>query len=135
MMTVVLVFATLDLGWILIRDLLFHEPRFLLSVEDLLDLFGLFMLVLIGIELLETVVKSYLKQKAVHLEVVLSVAIIALARKIIITDIKDLSAAALAGIAALVLALCVGYYLLGRTRLENIRSKKRKPPTGEAPGI
>jgi len=128
MMTVVLVFATLDMGWILIRDIFFHEPRFLLSVEDLLDLFGLFMLVLIGIELLETIIKTYMKQKAIHVEVVLSVAIIAVARKVIITDIKDLPAASLAGIAALAAALCGGYYLLRRARLEGRRRRLKNLP-------
>lgn len=128
MMMVVLVFATLDLGWILVRDLFFHEPRFILSVEDLLELFGLFMLVLIGMELLDSIVKTYMKQKAAHVEVVLSVAIIAVARKVIITDIKDIPAGSLGGIAGLTLALCGGYYLLRRARLEDLRLKKLKPP-------
>lgn len=118
MMAIVLVLAAVDLGWLLIRDLLFHEPMFILSVEDLLDIFGMFMLVLIGIELLETIVKTYLTQDSArmqssfHAQVVLSVAIIALARKIIILDLKELPPVSLLGLAALTLSLCVGYYFI-----------------------
>jgi len=60
MMAVVLGLATIDLGWIIIKDLI--ESPFFLSVDQLLDIFGLFMLVVIGIELLETIMKTYLTQ-------------------------------------------------------------------------
>jgi uncharacterized membrane protein (DUF373 family) len=54
MMAIVIVFATLDLGWLLTRDI-YKEPRFLLSVQQLVEVFRMFMLVLIDIELLETI--------------------------------------------------------------------------------
>ena len=51
MMTIVLALATIDLGWLIVKDIV-SPPYILLSVSQLLDIFGLFMLVMIGIELL-----------------------------------------------------------------------------------
>lgn len=118
MMTLVLIFAAVDLGWLLFNDLFISEPLFILSVNDLLELFGLFMLVLIGIELLETIIRTYVQRESFHVEVVLSVAIIAVARKIIIMDLKDMQPHSLLGIAAMTICLCAGYYLLRKSRLE-----------------
>jgi len=70
------------------------------------------MLIQIGFELIETMVKTCLSQSIGHAQVVMAVAIIAIARKVIILDLNDLSGSALLGIAAIILALCVGYYLV-----------------------
>lgn len=114
LMSIVLGLSTLDLGWVIIKDIL-SDPVLLLSVDELLDLFGFFMLVIIGIELLETIMKTYLIQDQPHFEVVLSVAIIAIARKVIILDIKQVDGISLIGIAAIVLALTIGYFLMKRS--------------------
>jgi len=47
MMSVVLILATLELGWIIIKDVI-TPPLLLLEIDELLDIFGIFMLVLIG---------------------------------------------------------------------------------------
>lgn len=114
MMAIVLGLATIDLGWFIIKDVM-EPPFFLLSIDNLLEIFGLFMLVMIGIELLETIMKTYVTHKYPHYEVVLSVAIIAIARKIIILDFKKTDSLTLLGIAATVLALTVGYYFMKKT--------------------
>ncbi|MEI6155167.1 MAG: phosphate-starvation-inducible PsiE family protein [Deltaproteobacteria bacterium] len=115
MMAIVLGLATLDLGWLIIKDIM-HPPYFLLDVNQLLEIFGLFMLVVIGIELLETIMKTYITQGQPHYEVVLSVAIIAIARKVIILDLKELDSLSLIGIASIILALTAGYFLMKRSR-------------------
>ena len=114
MMAIVLGFATLDLGWFIIEDII-EPPVFLLSIDQLLDIFGLFMLVVIGIELLETIMKTYLTQGQPHYEVVISVAIIAISRKVIILDLKDVDGLRLIGIAAIIVALTAGYFLMKRS--------------------
>lgn len=114
LMACVLVLATGDLAWIILKDMA-SSPILLLSVDELLEVFGLFMLVLIGIELLETIMKTYLTQGEPHYEVVLSVAIIAIARKVIILDLKVVDSLSLMGIAAIVLALAGGYYLMKKS--------------------
>jgi len=116
MMAVVLGLATLDLGWLIVKDVI-TAPYLLLDISELLDIFGLFMLVLIGIELLETIMKTYLMDGTPHFEVVLSVAIIAIARKVIILDVKEVESLSLFGIAAIVIALTAGYYLMKRSQV------------------
>lgn len=111
MMALVLLLSTIELGWIIFKDIV-SEPFFLLEIDELLEIFGLFMLVLIGVELLETIVKTYLSQTADHTQIVIAVAIIAIARKVTILDVKDLSGSILLGIAAIIMALCTGYYLV-----------------------
>jgi len=113
MMTVVLLLTTVDLGWLLIQDIL-TAPILLLDVEELLDIFGFFLLVLIGVELLETI-KAYFDDHVVHMEVVLEVAMIAIARKVITLEAKDLPSLTLLGISAIILALAVAFYFVKRT--------------------
>jgi len=112
LMAVVVLLATIELGWIIVQDII-TPPVFLLEIDELLDIFGLFLLVLIGVELLETI-KAYLKENVVHFEVVLTVAMIAIARKVITLDVKDLPALTLVGIAAIIVALAVAKYFYRR---------------------
>ena len=116
MLAIVVVLATVDLGWLIIKDIL-SPPILLLDIAELLELFGAFLLVMIGLELLGTV-KTYITKNTIHVEVVLLVAIIAIARKVVILEPKELDGAGLLGIAAIILALTAGYYLvrLGRRR-------------------
>jgi uncharacterized membrane protein (DUF373 family) len=112
LMAVVVLLATIELAWIIIQDIV-TPPVFLLEIDELLDIFGLFLLVLIGVELLETI-KAYLKDNVVHFEVVLTVAMIAIARKVITLDVKDLPAMTLVGIAAIILSLAAAKYFFRR---------------------
>ena len=116
MMAIVVLLATVELGWILVKDVL-TPPVFLLEIEQLLELFGQFLLVLIGVELLHTV-KNQIESREIHLEAMIAVALIAVARKIIVLEPKGLPEGTLLGVAALVLALTVGYYLVRRDRRE-----------------
>lgn len=115
MMTLVLTLSTIELGWVIIKDII-TPPILLLEIDELLEIFGLFMLVLIGIELLETIAKTYLVEGVIRVEVVLVVAIIAIARKVIILDVKELSSLTLIGMATIIIALAGGYFLLKRSR-------------------
>src|SRR5262245_27769191 len=114
LMALIILLATVDLAWV-IGEGLFEPPWLRLSTADLLDTFGAFLLVLVGIELLDTI-RAYLSEHVVHAEIVFMAAMIAVARKIITLDVKDLSPATLLGIAAIILALSTGYYLLKQAR-------------------
>jgi uncharacterized membrane protein (DUF373 family) len=61
------------------------------------------------VELLETL-KAYLKKDVIHVRVVLEVALIAMARKVIIEEPNSVPGLTLLGIAALILALSMAYY-------------------------
>jgi len=110
MMSVVVLLATVELGFILVKDIV-STPVFLLEIEELLEIFGLFLLVLLGIELLETV-KAYIVENVIHVHVVFTVALIAIARKVIILDVEKIASLKLAGIAAIIVALSFGYFFV-----------------------
>jgi uncharacterized membrane protein (DUF373 family) len=57
-------------------------------------------------------VKAYLHDELIHVEVVLIVALIALARKVIIMEFKEPTALTLIGMAVLVLSLAISYRLV-----------------------
>lgn len=122
MMAIVLTATIVDLAWLLWVDFS-KPPYFILSVDELLELFGQFLLVLIGLELLETVLKTYATPHQPHFEVVINVAIIAVARKIIILDIKKEAPLSLIGLAAIVLGLACAYYLMKRGQREVVSAK------------
>ncbi len=110
LMVLVVFLSTVDFGWIIIKDII-TTPVFLFDTMELLDIFGMLLFVLIGIELLETV-KMYLNEKTVRVEIVFLVAMIAIARKVIILDIKEVSSLTLVGIGAIIISLSAGYYFL-----------------------
>jgi uncharacterized membrane protein (DUF373 family) len=112
MMALVVLFASLDLAWIIVQDLIV-PPYLLFDVNRLLEIFGMFLLVLIGIELLESI-RTYLDQKLIHVEVVMTVALIAIARKVIILDVKELDGLKLIGIGVIIIALAGGYVYIKR---------------------
>lgn len=133
LMALVVLLATIELAWIIGKDV-FSPPMFLLEIEELLDIFGLFLLVLIGVELLETI-KTYLKENVIHVEVVFPLAIIAITRKVIILDVKQTPGITLIGIACIILALSAGYYLLKKalsaSRLSSSRTNAQKKSGAE----
>lgn len=113
MMGFVIVLGVVDLAVMLVEDFL-SPPFALLEIDELLEVFGLFLLVLIGIELLETL-KAAVRERVIRAEVVILVGVIALARKIVTLDVKDVSSGSLAGLAAIVVALGITYFLIRRT--------------------
>jgi len=113
MMAVVLLLATIELGWIIVKDIV-TPPLFLLEIDELIEIFGLFMLVLIGIELLETIIKTYLDRSTEHVTIVIAVALIAISRKVIVLGKQEFTGDILLGIAAVIIALAGGYYLIRR---------------------
>jgi uncharacterized membrane protein (DUF373 family) len=108
MLVVIVLLSTAHLG-VLIGEEIWKTPRFLISVQSLLDVFGYFLLVLIGVELLETM-RAYLKKDVIHVRVVLEVALIAMARKAIIMEPDAVPGITLFGLAALILALGVAFH-------------------------
>jgi uncharacterized membrane protein (DUF373 family) len=87
----------------------------LLEVDELLEIFGFFLLILIGVELLETI-KAYLRDNVIHVEIVLEVALIAVARKVIVLDLSKYDGLGVLAIAALIIALAGAFSLERRAR-------------------
>lgn len=110
LMGIVVISGTLEVAWVVFNDL-FQPPGFFLGVEDLFDIFGLFLMVLIGLELM-TSIEMYLKSNTIHAEVMFLVALTAVARKVVILDAKSIDPMTVFAIAALVIALSGGYYYI-----------------------
>ena len=108
LLVLVVVLSTVHLGVIIGQEIM-KPPRFLIPVQGLLSIFGYFLLVLIGVELIETL-KAYVRKDAIHVRVVLEVALIAMARKVIIEEPNEVPSLTLFGIAALILALGLAFY-------------------------
>lgn len=115
LMMMVVVQSLVELLLVLWKDIV-AGPVNVLQNQEMLTVLGFFMMVLIALELLETI-KNYLTENAIHVEVVLLVAMIAVARKVIILDMKELPALTLFGIAALVLSLSTSYWLMKKTEI------------------
>ncbi len=117
MMVIVVFLATAELAVILVEKMI-NPPRiFLLDIKELLDIFGFFLMILIGLELIETM-KVYLVENTIHVEIIFLVAIIAVTRKVIILDIYSLAPLTLIGVAAIILSVSVGYYLIKKALRE-----------------
>jgi uncharacterized membrane protein (DUF373 family) len=110
LMSLLLILATLQLAYLVVINI-WESDNFILDMDVLMDLFGVFLLVLIGIELLDTI-KVYFKEHDIHVEVVMLVALIAIARKIVLMDLSYYSGIEIIGIAAVVIALSLGYYFI-----------------------
>lgn len=117
MMVIVILISTVELGILIIKDI-FSPPKYWLGIDQLFEIFGFFLILLIGVELLETI-KAYLADNVVHSEIVLEVALIAISRKVIILEVKDYEPLTILGIAALITAITVSYFLIKRCRINS----------------
>lgn len=114
MMGLVVLVSTLELGWLIVKDLS-SPPFVLLTIHQFLEILGLFLLILIGIELLATM-KAYFVEHTLHVEIVVQVALISIARKIIVLEVQEPSATHLFGFAGLLLALAATYWVEMKVR-------------------
>jgi uncharacterized membrane protein (DUF373 family) len=91
------------------------ETSGVLESNEIITLLGFFLLVLIGVELLDTI-KAYFKENSIHVEIVILLAIIAMSRKIILLDSKGMNGLEfgiqLIGNGVIIICLAAGYYLL-----------------------
>ena len=112
MMILVVFIGSVELAVMLVERMLSPFPKWiLLNISEMLEIFGFFMMILIGLELIETI-KIYLVDESIHVEIICLVAIVAVTRKVIILDLYKLPPVSLLGIAAIILALTIGYYFL-----------------------
>ncbi|MGD0081281.1 MAG: phosphate-starvation-inducible PsiE family protein [Methanoregula sp.] len=114
---IIVAFSIGELAYILYVALFVNTP-FLLQNHELLDIFGYFLLVLIGVELLATI-SAYINEKVIHVEIVIEIAIIAVARGVILLDAATANPLNMFGTAAIIFVLCSGYYLLKKGGIGN----------------
>ena len=119
---IIVLLSTYELVVILIRDIISSlqggEAFILLNSADLLNVFSFVLLIIIGLELFEAV-KQHLKSHVLQAEIILIVALTAIARKVIILDYNTTEPIALIGIALLVVALASSYFLIKRANKQD----------------
>ena len=116
LLMIVVVLVIVELARHLLKDLTLARAQ-ILDEEQLFELLGSFLLVLVGTELL-TSLKAYVREGAVQIEVVLEVALVALAQKVIILNPRS-SPVTQFGLSTLIVALAGAFWLVraGRRRL------------------
>jgi uncharacterized membrane protein (DUF373 family) len=113
-MLIVIAVAIYDLSIFLFRDFLAVEgftPELASFGNKLFTIFGLFLNVLIALEILENI-SAYLKKHVIQVELVIVTSLIAVARKIIILDLEKKTALDLIALAIAIFALSVSYWIV-----------------------
>jgi uncharacterized membrane protein (DUF373 family) len=128
LLMVVLIITLLDLGYVLFKDLILETPM-ILDTLTFTGVMGTFLLVLIGVELLDTI-KAYFIENTIHVEIVVLLAIIAVARKVILLEPTQIITLEygfeLMGIGVIVLGLAASYYLIKKAGI-TVRLDVKKP--------
>ncbi|MBW4612730.1 MAG: phosphate-starvation-inducible PsiE family protein [Desmonostoc vinosum HA7617-LM4] len=111
-MVIVILFTIIDLGIVLSKELI--SPPMGRFSTSILKIFGLFLNVLIALEITQNIT-SYLSNHIIQIEMVIITSLIAVARKIIILDFEKISDTELLALAAAIIALSICYWLVRRT--------------------
>ena len=85
----------------------------LLNISDILQTFGAFLAVLIAIEIFINIT-VYLREDVIHVRLVIATALMAVARKVIVFDFKEISYEYVLATAAVILALGLTYRLVAK---------------------
>ena len=109
--------GTVIVGWSLIRDLMDFSDL-VANPKALFDVFGLFVAVLVGVELLR-ILRHLVQSHEVDTELVVETALIALCNKVITLNLSAVTWTTLLAIAALILAVAAAIYVLRAERRES----------------
>ncbi len=110
LMVFVIVMGVVDVAWTIYQKLI-TPPMYMLTISDMLASFAAFMAVLIAIEIFINIT-VYLRDDVIHVKIVLATALMAIARKVIILDLETTDSQDLFGIAAVVFAVSISYWLV-----------------------
>lgn len=110
LMVVVILWSILDVVYVLYEKLI-SPPYLLLQVDDIFQLFGAFMAVLIAIEIF-TNIRLYLGTNIIPVQLVIATALMAGARKIIVLDLNLVTSEQIMGLALVIIALGISYWLV-----------------------
>ena len=109
-MVIVIVVVIFDLGVVLATELLNSSPSDFL-ISTLPDIFGLFLSVLIALEIMENIT-AYLRKHVVQVDLVIVTSLTAVASKIILLDLDKVSGTKIIGLGTAILALSISYFIV-----------------------
>jgi uncharacterized membrane protein (DUF373 family) len=116
MLAVMVLMGTVSLAILMVRNGLgrFHGVGDAGELQSAMQRgFGGLLVVLLGLELMETI-RKYESQHEIRVEVVFFVGLIAIGRHVIQIDYDHVDAGQLLGVAAVTVALAAGYFLVKR---------------------
>ncbi|MEM9772629.1 MAG: phosphate-starvation-inducible PsiE family protein [Cyanophyceae cyanobacterium] len=108
-MVAVILVACVDLVFLLSGQLTDSPDGFF--TKELQDIFGRFLSILIALEILENIT-AYLRKHVVQVELVVATSLTAVARKIILLDLKKVDGTEIIGLALAIAALSLSYWLI-----------------------
>ncbi|NJN20626.1 MAG: phosphate-starvation-inducible PsiE family protein [Leptolyngbya sp. RL_3_1] len=109
-MIVVVLVTMVDLGVVLFQSLA-HPDAAGFFKTTLTEIFGLFLSVLIALEILENIT-AYMRKHVVQVELVIATALVAVGRKLIILDLEKVSGLSLIGLSTAIFALAISYFIV-----------------------
>jgi len=119
---VIIVLSTIDLVINLIQKITEHR-YFLFDIYELGHTLGIILTVIISIELFHTI-EAFFVEDVIKIETVFLLAMVAIARDVIVLDMTELEGSKLVGIACVIAALCGGFFLIKRA-VSNTHQEKQ----------
>jgi len=116
LMTLLILWGVADVVWVAYKAIV-APPYLLVTIADILQIFGAFMAVMIAIEIYENLM-VYLREDLINVEIVLATALMAIARKVIVLDYSKTSYDYVWSTAGLVLSLGIAYWLIVQRKRE-----------------
>lgn len=112
LMVIVILWSVADVVFLMFLKA--QEPYLLITdMDEVLRVFGSFLVVLIAIEIFLNII-LYLKKDMSHLKLVIATALMAIARKVIILDYDEIRNWHMVGMALLIVALGLAYWLINQ---------------------
>jgi uncharacterized membrane protein (DUF373 family) len=118
LMVLVILWSVIDVIFLVLTKA--KEPfLFVTNTDEILTIFGAFLVVLIAIEIFLNII-LYLKKDMSHLKLVIATALMAIARKVIILDYNQVHDGYMIGMGALILSLGFAYWFISRTHRDSL---------------
>ncbi|WP_347987813.1 phosphate-starvation-inducible PsiE family protein [Methylomonas sp. AM2-LC] len=123
LMTFVILWGVID-----VINVIYHraiaQPFLLLRVADILAVFGSIMTVLIAVEIFINIT-LYIKRDVLPIKMVIATALMAISRKVIMLDLKDVEPPYIIAISTVIVALGLTYWLISYKPVPIKQSEER----------
>lgn len=113
LMVFVIILGVVNVVSVLYDTLINHPPFLLIDVNKFLEVLGSFLAVLVALEIFMNIV-FYLQKDSVHVPLVLSTALTAIARKVIVLDYTSITSEYIYATGAVVFAVGIVYWLVAQ---------------------
>lgn len=109
-MVIVILSGIVDVAFVMYEKIM-SPPFLLMTTKDLLETFGAFLVVLIAIEIFLNIT-LYIRSDVIPVKLVVATALMAISRKVIVFDYKQLAPEYVSASALVLVALGITYWLV-----------------------